>query len=779
MRKFLALLVLFSSVHGFASAQCKINYSNYNLVFEENFNNITSISQLTNYWQFVHDDPGWGWGDYTNPTTNQTTYGEYYAPSQVSIQPGGYLRLTATKLPAPQAVYSTYLNANRYPIYKSGMIQLRNDLTGYPFDVVNGVSGFAYGMFELRVKLPVNNECFAAFWLTRAGQSTEIDFFEYGGGNTISNNVIDFSRPKPSDGCQNQFTKRGGANLNEQFHTISCVWTPEKVTFFFDGKETRTVSKTQQKTYNYPLSIVVNLGMNAWHSTASNYMDIDYIRVYKPNSGNYNNSYKNQYESVAFDIFKNATGSFLPVNSAPNSIAPNTANPNEVFYRGTDNYIYVANKGLNGTWNIKKLLFNDGAPVLANGDVRYLPQHDVLLYVGSNNRINMFARNSTPEGFYHWYLTSNWNCYWCVSDDLVSSTPGSLQVAPNGAVFFKGTDLKMHRYYHNGLNWVHQILPSTYSSSNPADFVGGDITIENHGNDNTIYYKGLDKRVQIFYLNNGNYIHDWIDNNYSLTDKLVNDKIGSMSWSPALNGVVYTGQDKKLKLFYWDVTWKHMVIPYTYNSPTLGYPGADYLNGNISWNNNDKTLYYVGDDGRAQIFANGNSRTQWTHYWLDDFWNTDLFQSYNSSQTSKYSSIINNRSTAAGRTFYSTKDGNLAYFEYTACENLNPLCNDNNSSNFRTLLNDKKKLELNKKQSAISAKIDVFPNPAQDFVTLSTNDYSLPLAINFIDALGRNVLIKTDAYNGDKIDISTLSPGIYFVVITNNEVHKRIKIIVN
>src|SRR5690606_9815563 len=108
-------------------------------------------------------------------------------------------------------------------------------------------------------------------------------------------------------------------------------------------------------------------------------------------------------------------------------------------------------------------------------------------------------------------------------------------------------------------------------------------------------------------------------------------------------------------------------------NPSLGYPGADYLNGSITWFNSDKSLNYVGYDGRMQTFVKDNASGNWIHYWVDDFWNTDIFASYNSGQAGKFSSSIFATNSSL---FYSKRNGSLAYFKYEPCENLNPPCND-------------------------------------------------------------------------------------------------------
>lgn len=627
-------------------------------------------------------------------------------------------------------------------------------------------------MFEIRVKLPPSVECFPAFWLIGVGP-TEIDIFEYGesGNNREITNNIHWWTGGTSTHCQAVFEKSTLNSLEKDWHTVSCVWTPSKITFFFDGRETRTVNSNQMATNpDCPLSIIVNLAMRNWHNVSSNYMDIDYIRVYKPKFGLYNLPYKDSHTSLSNDIFENATGSFANVNPAPNSIALNTNNPNEVFYRGTDNYIYVATRNASN-WNIKKLLFNDGAPVLAAGDIRYHAQHDIVLYVGTNNRINLFGRSSsTPTGFYHWYLTSNWNCYWCISDDLIYPTVGSLQVAPNGEVFYRGIDNKMHRYYYNSSGWNHQILYSDYNPSHPVDFVKGDIVIAPSNND--IFYKGNDNRLQIFYKNSsGAYVHEWIDNNWNTTSYTINNKMGSMVWAPALNGVLYNGTDNKLHLYYWNTSWTHQLIPYTYNNPALGYSGADYLNGSITWSNSGKALNYVGYDGRMQAFVKDNTSGNWQHYWVDDFWNTDIYTSYNSGNIGKFSSSIY---APNGYLFYTKKNGALAYFKYEPCENLNPSCGN---ANPKVLYRDNIKVDSNHYYTP-NVKYHIFPNPTQNSFKVSIESYTGQLTVELYDIMGTKIISKL-VNNNEEISTNSIATGVYIIRLKSETFDIKNKLIKN
>lgn len=81
--------------------QCKLNYSNYTLVFNEEFRYSTT-SQLATNWQF--DLSPW---PCANTIIGNCHESQYYAPSQVSLlpnSPSGILRISAQRLVTPLTV---------------------------------------------------------------------------------------------------------------------------------------------------------------------------------------------------------------------------------------------------------------------------------------------------------------------------------------------------------------------------------------------------------------------------------------------------------------------------------------------------------------------------------------------------------------------------------------------------------------------------------------------------------------------------------------------------
>lgn len=68
----------------------------------------------------------------------------------------------------------------------------------------------------------------------------------------------------------------------------------------------------------------------------------------------------------------------------------------------------------------------------------------------------------------------------------------------------------------------------------------------------------------------------------------------------------------------------------------------------------------------------------------------------------------------------------------------------------------------------------VFPNPAENFITIQCESFDNE-KIEIYDVLGQ--LIKSiTVSNNQKIDISNLSKGIYFIILENKVVFKFIKL---
>ena len=817
------LAVVFLS--GRLSAQCRIDYSNYHLILNEHFDNLTSVSQLSPRWTFTH------------PIAPDSHDLEYWDQNQLSLVPfdvndpskGKVLRLTATKIPPIN------MPGRTNPVsYASGMLK-----TNMNIDTPMG--GIQYGIFEMRARLPTGDpgitDSYPTFWYYNG--PTEIDMIDNGHpnqGKKLVGGIIDWTRyPEDPAGwnngnwvkvcdCQltpsnplcgstkefdcvtdyaagdfakrynkvfqtNTFSKHScfaGRNtlqlrdFADAFNTYTFVWTPNEVAFFFNGRVQYIVEAGNVPTWVWTGALIASLQIAEQAQAASYSMDIDYIRIYKPNNGDYNQPYLKPYETINHDLSASVNPLPVDINWRPNSIVTNPNNPNEIFYRGVDACIYAANK-VNGTWSVKKLEFNDGDPNFYNswaaGDVRYLPQHDMIVYAGQNGRINIFGRsNFEPCGFYHWYLRNDWSVG---NYDMVSTDPGALQTAPNGDIFFKGTDSKMHRYHFAGGAWQHSILPSAYSGT---DLVRGDIEVE-PGPGNHPFYKGMDGKVQLFWLgSDGVYNHTWANN--SNKGPSVYDGPSSMVQAPG-DGLFYIGTDKRIYNFKWNPATSSLewsAIPYTYGGPNVGYPNGDLARGGLAWDDTKKRLYYGGYDGRIQWFGK-DVNNNWVHNWLDDYWESDEYSTFNSTVSYSLSpSLILGYDGPERSLFYTrypftkptentfsvplTNNYHISYFKYEPCMPLrNPVQNSwqNLYKPAAPGPDEIKNAQAGNNSLAVAA----FPNPVSSELhlkwTAAADDKSMMIRIT--DMLGKTAFIKTvvqkTGNNELVIDLGRLAPGIY------------------
>ena len=274
----------------------------------------------------------------------------------------------------------------------------------------------------------------------------------------------------------------------------------------------------------------------------------------------------------------------------------------------------------------------------------------------------------------------------------------------------------------------------------------------------SVFYKGMDSRLQCFYLDGtGAYQHAWIDSNWNTTAYSVSSKPGSIV-SGNQSDIFYLGTDDRIHLFsYQNNTWQHTLLPYAYGSPSLGYPNGDYVKGSLSWDNARMRVVYVGYDGRLQYFTSNNGA--WEHYWLDDYWGTSEFSSFNSSQTSTYSASLSTN--AAGTTFYCDQNNHLRYFKYEPCENVDLACGSSTSI-LRTAKPAVVPPGVQTQQT--NDKLLLYPNPAQTQITIELpTSLSLTAPGQWIlyTSTGTQILKGPVSSNKFVINLETLAQGLY------------------
>jgi len=237
---------------------CGINYNDWELNFQDEFNG--SVEDLTENWYLFGDNHG-------------AEELQIYKWDQLSISEGN-LVITAQALSRPE-VASNGISYN----YASGWIYYKK--------MVKGNS-----LFEIKCKMPEGREqtLWPAFWMWNGDCSEktdgyrEIDIFEYWGDNYKcgTNNVFWCDESKNRQSCIAEYCEKRSDYFND-FHVFSLAWLENKLVFFIDGKEIRTITD-HVPSVSDEMYLIANLALGNSPSISEvkfpQYFTIDWIRIY-------------------------------------------------------------------------------------------------------------------------------------------------------------------------------------------------------------------------------------------------------------------------------------------------------------------------------------------------------------------------------------------------------------------------------------------------------------------------------------------------------------------
>jgi hypothetical protein len=254
------------------------------LLWSEEFDGAEGAGPSTDNWVIETGDgcnaaPGCGWG-------NQES--QAYAACALKQNGSGIMTITAsTKLAEP----SCTLNKN----WTSGKF------------TTQGKQHFTYGYFEARMKMPVGGGTWPAFWTLGSNigtvpwpRSGELDIMEYAGNApTKSTSAAHYANSLGLHEYKSGFQTHT-APLSSEFHTYGMLWTPNTVTFTFNGETTFVLKKSDTGLANWPFGpsvdgvqpkmyLILNLAMGGNYGGriaggfTKAYFDIDYVRYYSAN----------------------------------------------------------------------------------------------------------------------------------------------------------------------------------------------------------------------------------------------------------------------------------------------------------------------------------------------------------------------------------------------------------------------------------------------------------------------------------------------------------------
>jgi beta-glucanase (GH16 family) len=238
----------------------------YELVWQDDFEGPAGQSPDTTKWRF---DTGTDWGN------AQLEY-DTARPENASLDGDGNLAITARK--------ETYMGC----AYTSARM-----ITWGHFEQ-------AYGKFEARIRLPLGQGLWPAFWLLGADFGSvgwpdcgEIDIMEYRGQEP---NIVQGSLHGPGYYGGSAITRRyilDGAGFNVGFHVFAIEWSEDRITYAVDGRLYLTITQHTlpgggRWVFNHPFFIILNVAVGGHFvgpptdsTTFPQMMLVDWVRVYR------------------------------------------------------------------------------------------------------------------------------------------------------------------------------------------------------------------------------------------------------------------------------------------------------------------------------------------------------------------------------------------------------------------------------------------------------------------------------------------------------------------
>lgn len=211
---------------------------------------------------------------------------EYYTnrPQNVSLDGNGNLVLTAL-----QEHYAYAAGLMSKQAYTSGKLDSANNVTT------------TYGRIEARIKLPVGQGMWPAFWMLGANfpqvhwpACGEIDIMELRGSDPNKVNGSLHAPDYNGNGALTGSYQLDSGNFGDDFHVFAVEWAPDGIRWLVDGEpyEARTVEGIKQLgknwIFDHPFYVILNLAVGGNYGGNPNsdtkfpaQMLVDYVKVSK------------------------------------------------------------------------------------------------------------------------------------------------------------------------------------------------------------------------------------------------------------------------------------------------------------------------------------------------------------------------------------------------------------------------------------------------------------------------------------------------------------------
>lgn len=234
------------------------------LVWEDDFEGPAGQSPDPAKWTF---DIGTNWGN------NQLEY-DTDRPENASVDGNGHLAITARR--------ESYMGS----AYTSARMTTEDRFEP------------TYGRFEARIKLPVGQGIWPAFWLLGADfdevgwpQTGEIDVMEYRGQEpNLVLGTLHGPGYSASGGITRTYVLEGG-RFDTDFHVFAMEWEPDQIRWYVDDELFHVVNRGDvpgEWVFDHPFYMILNVAVGGTFVGAPDAgtmfpqtMLVDWVRVYR------------------------------------------------------------------------------------------------------------------------------------------------------------------------------------------------------------------------------------------------------------------------------------------------------------------------------------------------------------------------------------------------------------------------------------------------------------------------------------------------------------------